>query len=148
RRLTAEGLAQSKGEFEDFLEADSGSWSVFLARDPAAYGKTSKPTSSDDRSVSMGLGTFQQEDLFRELGANWSGATEAAEENSIIPGFPLLSRLSDVTSDAVYEPDEVAQFLNELRRAQRVVKEPRSIRGLDSLVRIARWAARLNVGIH
>jgi len=147
RWLTAEGLAQSKGEFEDFLEADSGSWSVFLARNPVPYGKTSKPTSTDDRGVSIGLGWSQQQDLFRELGANWDG-TEATEETPIIPGFPLLSRLSDVTSDAIYEPEEVAGFLEELHRAQQVVKEPRSIRGLDNLIRIARRASRLNVGIH
>jgi len=86
RWLTAEGLAQSKGEFEDFLEP--GTWSVFLARDPDAYAKTSKPTSPKDRSLSMGIGMFQQNDLFNELGA-------ATEESPIIPGFPLLSRLSD-----------------------------------------------------
>jgi len=139
RWLTAEGLAQSKGEFEDFLEP--GTWSVFLARDPDAYAKTSKPTSPKDRSLSMGIGMFQQNDLFNELGA-------ATEESPIIPGFPLLSRLSDISSDAVYEPGEVASFLEELLRAQQIVKKPRSIRGLDNLIRIARWAQELNVGIH
>jgi len=139
RWLTAEGLAQSKGQFEDFLEP--GIWSVFLARDPDAYAKTSKPTSPKDRSLSMGIDMFQQNDLFNELGA-------ATEESPIIPGFPLLSRLSDISSDAVYEPDEVASFLEELLRARQIVKKPRSICGLDNLIRVARWAQELNVGIH
>lgn len=141
RWLTAEGLAQSKGHFEEFLEP--GTWSVFLARDPDTYTKTSKPTSPNDRSLSMGIGMFQQEDLFNELGAKWSGGISA-----VIPGFPLLSRLSDISSEAIYEPDEVASFLEELLRAQQVVKKPGSIRGLDNLIRIARWAQKLNVGIH
>jgi hypothetical protein len=146
RWLTAEGLAQSKGEFEEFLEP--GTWSVFLARDPDTYGTTFKPTSPTDRSLSIGISEYQQEDLFKELGAKWNTQNAATEESPIIPGFPLLSRLSDVTSDVTYEPDEVASFLEELRHAQQIVKEPRSIRGLDNLVRIARWAQKLNVGIH
>ena len=42
RWLTAEALAHSKGDFEDFVEP--GEWSVFLARDPDTYAKTFKPT--------------------------------------------------------------------------------------------------------
>lgn len=146
RWLTAEGLAQSKGQFEEFL--DPGTWSVFLARDPDTYAKTSKPTSPKDRSLSMGIGMFRQEDLFNELGAKWNSQNAATEESPIIPGFPLLSRLSDISSDAVYEPGEVASFLEELLRAQQIVKKPRSIRGLDNLIRTARCAQNLNVGIH
>jgi hypothetical protein len=55
---------------------------------------------------------------------NWeqSGAAEMTYRMS--PGHPLLSRLSDVTSDATYEPSEVAAFLEELRGAQQIAKEP------------------------
>lgn len=144
--LTAKGLAESKGEFEDFL--DPGIWSVFLARDPDTYAKTSKPTSPKDRSLSMGIGMFQQEDLFNELGARWDSQNAATEESPIIPGFPLLSRLSDISTDAIYEPDEVASFLEELLHAQQIAKKTRSIRSLDNLIRIARWAQKLNLGIH
>jgi hypothetical protein len=146
RWLTAAGLAESKGEFEDFLEP--GTWSVFLARDPAAYAKTFKPTSPTDRSLGLSMTMSQQNDLFKELGAEWSSQNAAPEEDPIVPGFPLLSRLSDITSDATYEPNEVVSFLEELHRAQQIVKEPRSIRGLDNLIRIARWAQKLNLGIY
>jgi len=146
RWLTAEGLAQSKGEFEDFFEP--GTWSVFLAHDPNAYAKTFKPTSPADRSLGLSMSMFEQEDLFKELGAAWANQNSEAESGSSVPGFPLLSRLSDYTSDATYEPEEVSSFLEELRRAQQIVKERRSIRGLDNLIRIARWAKKLHVGIY
>jgi hypothetical protein len=144
--LTAEGLAESKGEFEDFLEP--GTWSVFLARDPDKFAKTFKPTSPTDRSLDLSMTMSQQDDLFKELEAEWNSQNTATKDSPIIPGFPLLSRFSDVTSDAVYEPDEVASFLEELLRAQQIVKEPSSIRGLDNLIRTARWAQKLNLGIY
>lgn len=146
RWLTAEGLAQSKGDFEDFVEP--GEWSVFLARDPDSYAKTFKPTSPVDRSVGMSFGMFQGEELFKELGAASNKNNLGRDESSIVPGFPLLSRLSDVTSDATYEPSEVAQLLSEIHRAQQIAKGRRSIRALDNLIRVARWADKLNVGIY
>ena len=51
RWLAAEGLAESKGEFEDFLEP--GTWSVFVARDPHTYAKTFKPTSQRRRQTAV-----------------------------------------------------------------------------------------------
>jgi len=144
--LTAEGLAHSKGTFEDFMEP--GEWSVFLARDPDTYAKTSKPTSPVDRGVGMSFGMFQGEELFNELGAERVSNNEGPRESLIVPGFPLLSRLTDVTSDATYQPSEVAQLLSEILRAQQIAKNPGSIRALDNLLRVARWAAKLNVGIY
>jgi len=146
RWLTAEGLAQSKEDFEDFVEP--GEWSVFLTRDPDTYAKTFKPTSPVDRSVGMSFGMFQGEELFKELGAESNKNNLGRDESSIVPGFPLLSRLSDVTSDATYQPGEVAQLLSEIHRAQQIAKGRRSIRALDNLIRVARWAEQLNVGIY
>ena len=145
RWLTAEGLAQSKREFEDFVEP--GQWSIFLARDPDTYARTSEPTSPVDRSLGLSIGILQGEELLKELGAEWK-SNNAGTPEVPIPGFPLLSRLSDFTSDATYQPDEVAQLLSELVRAQQIAKERGSIRALDILIRVARWAAKLNVGIY
>ena len=146
RWLTAEGLAQSKGDLEDFVEP--AEWSVFLVRDPDTYAKTFKPTSPVDRSVGMSFGMFQGEELFKELRAESNKNNLGRDESSIVPGFPLLSRLSDVTSDATYPPGEVAQLLSEIHRAQQIAKGRRSIRALDNLIRVARWAEKLNVGIY
>ena len=61
--------------------------------------------------------------------------------------YPLLSRLSDIASDAVYRPNEVNRFLAEILRAQTVTKRASSIRALDKLYRIAKWAERDETGI-
>lgn len=142
RWLTREGLAQSRREFEEFIEP--GSWTVFLARDPNTYAKTFQPTSSADRSLSIGIGMFQCDELLKELGAKWNDAGQLLA----LPDFPLLSRFPDIASDAVYLPDEIDPFLTELLRAQHGVRKSQSIRGLDNLIRIARWAAKLKVGIY
>ena len=89
RWLTAEGLAQSKGEFEDFVEP--GTWSVFLARDPDTYAKTYAPTLPADRSVDLSMTKSQQNELFKELGAEWNRQTTSPGESPVIPAFPLLS---------------------------------------------------------
>jgi hypothetical protein len=141
----AKGLAESKGEFEDFL--DSGIWLVFLARDLHVYAKRFSPPQPADRSLSMGIGMFESEELLRELGTERNQVSAGTGEGSL-SGFPLLSRLSDYTDDVIYEPDEVTPFPTELSRAQQIVKERRSIRGLDNLIRIARWAEKLKVGIY
>jgi hypothetical protein len=142
RCLSREGMAQSRGEFEEFIEP--GSWTVFLARDPSTYAKTFQPTSSVDRSLSIGIGMFQCDELLKELGAKWNDAGQLLA----LPDFPLLSRFPDIASDAVYLPDEIDPLLTELLRAQHRVRKSQSIRGLDNLIRIARWAAKLKVGIH
>jgi hypothetical protein len=146
RSLTKEGLAQSKGEFEDFLEP--GTWTVFLARDPQMYAKTNgQPTSAADRSLSFGIGLSEWEELFGELGVNWAAVSSGSKKGPVIPDFPLLSRLSGTVSEAIYESNETAPFLAELLRAQKIVNGHRSIRGVDILIRIARWAVRSNLGI-
>ena len=62
--------------------------------------------------------------------------------------FPPLSRFPDIASDAVYQPNEIDPLLTELLRAQDRVRKSKSIRGIDNLIRIARWAAKLKVGIY
>jgi hypothetical protein len=66
----------------------------------------------------------------------------------ILPDYPLLSRLDDISDDAVYERGEVDALLAEYLRAQNAVKNPRALRGVDKLIRVARWAQKLGVGIY
>lgn len=142
RWLTREGLAQSRGEFEEFFEP--GSWTVFLARDPSRYSRTHQPTSTADRRLSMGITMYQCDELFKELGGKWNTAGELL----ILPDFPLLSRFPDIASDAVYQPHEVGPLLEELLRAHHAVRKAQPIRGVDNLIRIVRWAEKLKVGIY
>lgn len=141
--LTAEGLAASRGEFEDYWE--HGSWSVFLARKPHDYAQELQPTSAHDRPLAMGIAAHEVDALFDELSPNWE---VFREQDPIIPAFPMLSRLSDMTVAALYEPDEVDMLVEECHHAQANVKNPAAIRGLDNLVRIARWAQKLKLGIY
>jgi hypothetical protein len=144
--LTREGLASSRGQFEDFLEP--GSWSVMLARDPEKVAKTGQMSSADDRNLNFGIGMFQGDALFSELGADWKRQELEGKSDPILPEYPLLSRLNDITADAAYQPNEVERLLAELTRAQAVVKDPLAIRGLDNLIRITRWAEKLKLGIY
>jgi hypothetical protein len=144
--LTREGLTRSRSELEDFVER--GSWSVFLARQPETYGHNFQPTSSEDRSLSFGIDMFEHDALFKELGADWNKFQEHGSVGPILPDYPMLSRLDDITDDAVYQPTEVNALLAELLRSQGVVKDPRAVRGVDKFVRIARWAQKLGLGIY
>jgi hypothetical protein len=142
--LTSEGLAASRGQFADFWEPSS--WTVFLARKPQQYAGKFKPTSSQDRPLAFGIAAYEKDALFDELSPGWEAFQ--SEEGPVIPAYPLLSRLSDMTADAVYERNEVDSLLDECLQTQARVKAPDAIRGLDNLIRIARWAKKLEIGIY
>jgi len=144
--LTQQGLAASRGQFEDYWEPSDRL--AFLARDPQEYARTSKPTSPVDRDLTFGIGTFEEDALLAELGADWESYQRSGMDGALVPAYPLLSRLNDISDDALYEPGEVDALLAECLQAQAKVKDPQAIRGLDNLVRIARWAQKLKVGIY
>lgn len=144
--LSREGLAASRPQFEDYWEPGDGS--VFLARDPEGYARTSEPTSPVDRDLAFGLGMFEEDALLAELGADWESYHRSGMNGALVPAYPLLSRLNDISEDALYEPGEVGALLAECVQAQAKVKDPLAIRGLDNLLRIARWAQKLKVGIY
>ena len=141
--LTREGLADSRGQFEDYWEP--GSWTVFLARKPQRYAGKFEPTSAQDRPLAFGIAAYEIDALFDELSPGWEAFQD---KDPVIPAYPLLSRLSDMTADALYERNEVDALLDECVQTQARVKTPHAIRGLDNLVRIARWAQKLKVGIY
>jgi hypothetical protein len=144
--LTRQGLAQSRGEFEDFFEP--GTWDVYLALKPKIYAKLFQPTSTADRPLGFGVDLSEQEALFDELGAQSNNRNVQRKEKTTLREYPLLSRLVDIASDAIYQPKEVHSLLAEYLRAQQVVTKQKSIRGLDKLIRIAKWAEKLKVGIY
>jgi hypothetical protein len=144
--LTRQRLAQLRGEFEDFFEP--GTWDVYLALKPKIYAKLFQPTSTADRPLGFGVDLSEQETLFDELEAQSNNRTAQRQEKTTLPEYPLLSRLVDIASDAIYQPKEVHSLLAEYLRAQQVVTKQKSIRGLDKLIRIAKWAEKLKVGIY
>jgi hypothetical protein len=69
----------------------------------------------------MGIGMFQIGDIFKELSATSETTNSNAEGDLVLPDFPFLSRLSDVISSAVYEPDEIPSLLAQLLRDARFI---------------------------
>jgi hypothetical protein len=145
--LTQDGLSKSKGPFEDFY--DRGDWGTILARDPDSYLEPSVVGSPDDRRLHFRPGLSELGQVFRALGGRWvrdeSGVGPA---HAVVPKYPLISRLDDYCGDVVYHPSEVRQLLTECHQAQPAVAEPHSVRGLDKLMRIARWADELKMDIY
>jgi len=142
--LTREGLKTSKGEFEDFYER--GSWIVqFRAEPPKPEGPgTGMPPAVQEFSFSLGI--EEHVAILEELGANLDPAHYDSEK-PILPAYPMISRLPDVISDAFFSPAEAKLLLSECLDAQESVKDPKSIRGLDKLVRIAHRAEDQHLGI-
>jgi hypothetical protein len=102
---------------------------VFLVSDPKTF-----RSSAVRQRLGMGVTMHQIGQIFNEL--------KASSEDDSLRDFPLLSQLSDITNSAVYEPTEIPSSQSELLHAQRVAKEPASIRGLDNLIRITRLAQK------
>jgi len=141
--LTLEGLASSRGQFEDYWEPHD--WKVSLVRKPQEHPGTLDPTSSHDRHLAISIALYQVDALFNELNPAWESFQG---EGPVVPAYPLLSQFSDMTASPVFEPGEVAALLDECLLAQARVKNPFALRGLDNLVRIARWAQKLETGIY
>lgn len=141
--LTREGLASSRGQFDDYWEPRS--WTVFLASKPRQYAEKSEPTAARDRPLAIGIALHQVDALFDELSPGWESFQG---EGPVIPAYPLLSQFSDMTANLVFERDEVGALLDECLQAQTSVKNPFALRGLDNLIRIAQWAHKLKAGIY
>jgi hypothetical protein len=141
--LTREGLASSRGQFEDYWEPHD--WKVSLVRKPEEHPGTLDPTSPHDRHLAISIAVHQVDTLFDDLNPSWESFQG---EGPVVPAYPLLSQFSDISASLVFEPDEVAALLDECLLAQARVKNPLALRGLDNLVRIARWAQKLETGIY
>ena len=141
--LTREGLASSRGQFEDYWEPHA--WKVSLVRNPQEHPGTLDPTSAHDRHLAISIDIYQVDALFDELNPAWASFQG---EGPVVPAYPLLSQFSDMTANLVFERDEADLLLDECLNAQARVKNPFALRGLDNLVRIARWAQKLETGIY
>ena len=136
--LSKDALANSPGTFDNFVErADH----MPLLTIP---GQRIEFEPGDPHRPNFGVSDSEMGDLLIELGGKFGGSSL---DEPVASEYPLLSRLSDIASDAVYRPNEVNRFLAEIMRAQTVAKRPSSIRALDKLYRIAKWAERDDTGI-
>ena len=73
---------------------------------------------------------------------------EHDDSRRVLPHYPLLSQLDDISGDAAYQSTEIEALLAECMRADKLVTDSAAVRGLDKLIRIARWAQKTNRGIY
>lgn len=135
--LTAEGLAHSRGEFEDFH--DRGTHIPYLARDPDRYAKDFKPTSEADLHLHICVSLPSVE----IPGPNYSEIRPATgvSECPLLLGFPMI------WDDGTYPAEQIPDLLAELRSVQNHATDPALLRALDNFIRVANWANKLNLGI-
>jgi len=138
--LTREGLQASRGVFDDFVERADRMPTLARTSDRALVG-----TQSDKMHLSFGVSVEEMSVLLTELGAKYD---RDDPNDPVATDYPLLSRLSDVTMSAVYRPSETNSFLAEIGRAKAIAKQPSSVRALDKLYRIAKWAERYEDSIY
>jgi hypothetical protein len=136
--LTAEGLAHSRGEFEDFL--DRGSHLPYLARDPDRYAKDFKPTSEADIDLHICVSLPSVE---TRTGPNSSETRPATG----VSQCPLLLDFPPPWDDGIYKAEQIPDLLAELRSVQNYAEDPALLRALDNFIRVANWANKLNLGI-
>lgn len=144
--LTRDGLANSRGPYEEFFEP--GSWSVVLSAHPDQIVTNNGQDAEGDRPLSMGISMRENDALFKDLGADWEKYQAHGGTGPILPRYPLISRFGDIADDTVYRPEEIDALMAEYLRAETEVKDPGAIRGLDVLIRIARLAQRMKMGIY
>jgi hypothetical protein len=142
--LTRDGLARSKGPFEDFLER--GPWTAILTPNPDSFDMTA-PSRPGNQILSFSIGMSERDALFKELGADW-GNFQHGDGLQVLPHYPLLSQLDDISGDAAYQATEIETLLAECLKADKLVTDPAAVRGLDKLIRIARWAQKINSGVY
>jgi hypothetical protein len=133
--LIREGLRTSRAMFDNFVER--GDHMPTLVR-PLQAGQGG--ASSSPQRLYFGVTAEEMGTLLGELGAQYDKDPIAAE-------YPLLSRLSDVASASAYRADEIEKLLTEIVRAQAIAIQPRSVRALDKLSRVAKWAEKYGAGV-
>ena len=135
--LTAEGLAYSRGEFEDFH--DRGTHVPYLARDPDRYAKDFKPTSEADLELHICVSLPSVE----TPGPNCSEIRPATgvSQCPLLLGFPMP------WDDGTYQAEQIPDLLAELRIVQDYAEDLALLRALDNFIRVANWANKLNLGI-
>jgi hypothetical protein len=143
--LTEEGLAKSRGEFEDFI--DPGAWSICLLRDPTSYLTNFCETPDDSVFLSFEIGYGGIRALKGELSPTEQVREKKPQPATALPNYPLLSKFPEPWDDVAYEPADIVALLQEVARAQKVAKHPKAIRALDNLRRAANWANKRELGI-
>ena len=137
--LTKEGLASSRGEFEDFL--DRGTHLPYLAQDPDECLGNFEPNSANTLQLHICVSSPSVE--------THTGPSSAEIRPAIgVSECPLLLDFPPPWDDGRYQPEQIPALLAELRHVQNYAKDPKLLRSLDNFIRVANWANKLKLGIY
>ncbi|HLY92568.1 MAG TPA: hypothetical protein VKQ89_04860 [Candidatus Angelobacter sp.] len=146
--MTREGLRQSYGPFEDFV--DCGQRNVYLIVNPAGpevYKTTAQDIMlhfepKDDEMLAI-CGDIVGLDLTKR---DFYRMTEE-EGKRVGNSFPLFCRITDYYCGTYVTPQEAPALYEESVALERIAVTPKAIRGVDKLMRIANWAVVKHCGV-
>jgi hypothetical protein len=149
-------------DLRDFV--DEGMHVTWLVRDPTAFALSPGPTSERDRRLSFGLNYEEWLALYFDvLRVNREGFRVAAgraadksrvsisefdSDDAALKNYPMLSRISGVLDDAVFESEEVDRLRQECLQVRANTSNVAALSGLDKLLLICAWAKKLDLNIY
>jgi hypothetical protein len=146
--LTKEGLRQSRGPFEDFL--DGGQRLAYLIVDPKSL-EVCTATEAD-----IGLHFEPMCDEITAICGDLVGAdltrrefqSMTNEEVERIQGsYPCFWKVADYYEEAYLNPHMAHALYEECLALEQMVSSPKGMRGMDKLKRIANWAVVKHYGV-
>jgi hypothetical protein len=147
--LTREGLRNSKGQFEDFLEG--GELTVYLIVHPGSaehFGTTKDDFFLHFAPFDNELTAIFDEILETDLAQDHGRAMTDQEIEHVKTKYPTFWKISDYYEGGYLSPAEAKRLLEECTALSEKAKSPASLRGLDKLIRIANWGASKGYGVY
>lgn len=146
--LTKDGLRKSHGPFEDFV--DGGQRNVYLIVHPQSS-EVFAATKADimlhfepmDHEMAAICGDIVEADLSPR---DFHNITEEKAER-IRLSFPLFWKIADYYKGGYFNPEEALILHQECLALEQMISSPKSLRGIDKLIRIANWAVARNYGV-
>lgn len=146
--LTKEGLRESHGPFEDFV--DGGQRNVFLIvhpKDSEVFSATKEDIMlhfepMDDESTAICVDIIGADLTQRDFPT----ITEEEAER-IQSSFPFFWKFVDYYDGGYFTPGEARSLHEECLALEQIIFTPKALRGVDKLTRIANWAAVKHYGI-
>lgn len=150
-------------DLQDFI--DPGMHVTWLVQDLMAFGTHPGPTSDRDRSLHFGLTHREWVSLYFDvIGVNREGYKkilkrmedspqsitigEFDEDDPGLKDYPMLSRISGINYDAIFERAEVDQLRRECLHLKAQTSNELALRGLDKILLICQWAKKLDLNIY
>jgi hypothetical protein len=146
--LTREGLRESRAPFQDFSEG--GELTVFLIVNPTSV-ETREPAKSDKflhfAPMDYEFTAIFNDILHTDLTLDHGRAMTESEVELIKKDYPTFWKIADYYQDSYVSPEEAQVLLHECAALDNKATSPAAMRGLDKLMRIAKWAVTKHYGV-